>query len=97
MVIWVLTLKKFKILNSSSLITNGNCSLLFLGGLQGSVASSLTELETPQPPNRCIKFFLPFHYFVETLFIYSTKKNCVSSQKIVSINVFKFLEATNEK
>uniref|UniRef100_A0A3Q7EX29 Ninja-family protein n=1 Tax=Solanum lycopersicum TaxID=4081 RepID=A0A3Q7EX29_SOLLC len=44
--------KKLKILNCSSSITNENSSLLFSHGLQGSVASSLTELETQQPPNR---------------------------------------------
>ena len=43
--------KKLKILNRSSSITNGNSSFLFSRGLQGSVASSLSELETQQPPN----------------------------------------------
>ena len=53
------------ILNHSSLITNENYSLLFSGessGSQRSVASNLTDLETQQTPNQCIKYFSLFTF-----------------------------------
>ena len=53
------------VLNHISLITNENYSLLFSGESSGSqrcVASRLTDLETQQPPNQCIKYFFLFTF-----------------------------------
>ena len=36
-------------------ITNGKYYLIFSGGSQGSIASSVTEVQTQQPPTQGIK------------------------------------------